>query len=402
MRPFDFGWNPTAYIEKDGPGTLTYNAMPGFPGPSNAWGLKLTEGLVRLNQLPVQSNADSGPVIFNNGNLEITQVLPGTQDTNPAYGFRNIVSMKGTTSAIIIDDNAMFRTHGIVPNEILGTVQFKANDMDGDPTNHVVHLSRNMAPLPATLPADMSRGNGAMTFEGVTVYMTGGGGGGPVTGPLNVLPSEAGFVLQLNDGVTFNASHQNNVCGEVNFNNLTPANPSKWVRIDGEEASATPLGGPPYSFALTSDVWAIHGTGLTSWAGVTEKVGPGTVVISRSQGAPVLVNSNTVLRISGGTFEASGTADPFTDTVLGNSLSIVNNSSAAGLLISQGTKTVYKITGTGATTVTGSGTVLNVSSIVQSTLIPSAAVAVPEPSAWILLSIALLAFLRCLKRKTAK
>ena len=61
MRSFDFSWNPTAYIEKDGPGTLTYNAMPGNGSSANAWGLKLTKGLVQLNQLPVQSNADSGP-----------------------------------------------------------------------------------------------------------------------------------------------------------------------------------------------------------------------------------------------------------------------------------------------------------------------------------------------------
>ncbi len=146
---------------------------------------------------------------------------------------------------------------------------------------------------------------------------------------MNVLPSEAGFVLQLNDGVTFNASHQNRVCGEVNFNNLTPSDPTKWVRIDGEEASATPLGGPPYNFALTSDIWVIDGTGLTAWAGITEKVGPGRVVIARSQGAPVLINANAILRIANGTFEASGYADPFTDTVSGFSMSIVNDSACA-------------------------------------------------------------------------
>jgi hypothetical protein len=391
MRPFDFGWNPTAYIEKDGPGTLTYNAMPGFPGPSNAWGLKLTDGLVRLNQLPVQNNADSGPVIFNNGNLEITQVLPGTQDANPAYGFRNIVSMQGTTSTVIVGDNGLFRTHGIVPNEILGTVQFKANDMDGDPTNHVVHLSRNMAPATggSVLPA-LSRGNGAMVFEGVTVYMTGGGGGGMGSGPLNVLPIEAGFVLQLNDGTTFNASHQNILMGEVNFNNTTPTDPNKWVKIDGEEASATPAGGPPYNYALTADLWAISGTGLTSWSGVTEKVGAGRVTVARSLGAPVSVNSNAILRISGGTFEAAGDADPFTDTVSGFSMSIVCDSTTSGLVITQGTKTVGTITGTGNTTVYGIGATLNATSIIQNTLTIGSPppTAVPEPGTWIMLAVA--------------
>jgi hypothetical protein len=247
-----------------------------------------------------------------------------------------------------------------------------------------------MAPtgVSSVLPL-LSRGNGAMVFEGVTVYMSGGGSGG---GALNVLPSEAGFVLQLNDGVTFNASHQNRVCGEVNFNNLTPSNPNLWVRIDGEEASATPISGPPYSFATTADVWVIDGTGLTSWSGTTEKVGAGTVGIFRSEGAPVLVNTNAILRISGGTFEAGGTADPFTDTVSGFSMSIVNDSTATGLLISQGTKTVGTITGVGDTTITGSGTVLNATSIVQNSLnigSPSP-MAVPEPSTWLMLSLAAL------------
>ncbi|MCC6125939.1 MAG: hypothetical protein IT426_13320 [Pirellulales bacterium] len=392
---FDFSWSPCGYLEKDGGGTLNYSvpALVANPGLSNAWGLKLTAGLVRVNQLPVNSNADSGPVIFNNGNLRVGRVPVGmTLDANPAYGFRNMVSFQGTAGTVTVEDNAMFRTHGIVPNEILGTVNFVAsNPADANSSDNVVHLSRNMASLvnPIT-PGDYSRGDGAMTFQGVTVYMSGGGQGNW----LNVLPQEAGFVLQLNDGVIFNGSRQNNVCGEVNFNNLTPANPAKWVKIDGEEASpATPLGGPPYVFGLTADRWTIYGTGLTTWSGVTEKVGPGIVEISRSQGAPVLINANALIRISGGSLKADGTADPFTDTVSNFSLSIVNDSTAFGLVVSQGTKTVGTITGIGNTTVTGTSTVLNATSIVQNSLviggIPPVA-AVPEPSTWLLLHLATL------------
>ena len=260
-----------------------------------------------------------------------------------------------------------------------------------------------------------------MTFTGVTVYMSGGGGipaaapgdapAGPFApgGPLNVLPKEAGFILQLNDGVVFNASHQNKVCGEVNFNNLNPANPIKWVRIDGEEANpATPLAGPPYPFALTPDTWTIYGTGYTTWSGTTEKTGAGRVAIQRSTGAPVSVNGNTLLQISGGTFEAGGSADPFTDTITNLSLDIVNNSTATGLLISDGVKKTGTISGIGDTTVSGpAGTELIATSIVQNTLtigagctvtiaaIPGGPLAsganltpVPEPATWILLTLA--------------
>jgi hypothetical protein len=411
---FDFSWNPDAYLEKDGSGTLAYNA----PGPpilgmtpgTNAWGLKLTDGLVQVNQMPVD-NLDSGPVIFNNGNLQVFPT-PGMilVDTNPNYGFRNIVSFQGTGQGtgnkVVVEDNAMFRTYGSIPNEILGTISFLANG-DDDPSNNVVHLSRNMASIAAP-PAsgDFSRGTGAMSFQGVTVYMSGGGQGNI----LNVLPQEAGFVLQLNDGVVFNADMPNSVWGEVQFNNNDTTQP---VRIDGEEASPTPLTTSPYTFALTPNVWTILGTGLTTWSGTTEKFGPGTVAIKRSQGAPVsIINTNTLLWISGGTFEAGGSADPFTDTVSSFSLDIQNDSTATGLLISDGIKTVDQLTGVGNTTVSGpAGTELIVTYIAQNTLtvgagckvtikpLPSGPLsganlsAVPEPSTWIMLIIAALATL---------
>jgi hypothetical protein len=404
MRQLDVGWNPSAYLEKDGNGTLIYNAMPGN-GPSNAWGLKLTRGIVTVNQLPVNMGGDTGPVIFNNGDLQVRQVLPGTFDTNPGYGFRNIVSMKNTSSTVTVDDNAMFRTHGIVPSEILGTIRFVGNDMDSDPSNNVVHLSRNSGPVPANLPGEFTRGDGAMIFDNIIVYMSGGGGGGVSSGLLNVLPKEAGFVLQLNDGVTFNASMQNDVWGEVNFNNTNTANP---VCIDGAEASAAPISGPPYTFVTTPSTWMILGTGLTTWSGTTEKFGPGTVAVRRSKGAPVLLNANAFLKITGGTFEAGNTADPFTDSVLGMSLDIQNDSTATGLLISNGVKQVDVLTGTGNTTVSGpAGTELIVTSITQNTLtigagckvtikpLPGGPLAsysdlknVPEPSTWIMLILA--------------
>jgi hypothetical protein len=114
---FDFSWAPTTYLEKDGAGTMTYAApAPIVAGPAqnsaNAWGLKLTAGLIKINQLPVNPNSDSGPVIFNGGNLEVTAVPAGgmmMQDLDPAYGFRNIVSFQGTSSTVTVDDNTMFR-----------------------------------------------------------------------------------------------------------------------------------------------------------------------------------------------------------------------------------------------------------------------------------------------------
>jgi hypothetical protein len=132
------------------------------------------------------------------------------------------------------------------------------------------------------------------------------------------------------------------------------------------------------------------------------------VAIKRSTGAPVSLNANALLQISGGTFEAGGTADPFTDTITNLSMDIVNNSTASGLLISQGVKNVSNISGTGNTTVSGpSGTELIASTISQNMVTvgagctvlmrglpggPTASYAdltpVPEPATWILLLLA--------------
>jgi hypothetical protein len=238
--------------------------------------------------------------------------------------------------------------------------------------------------------------------------MSGGGPAGPgaPSGPLNVLPNEAGFTLELDDGVVFNASSQNYLYGAVKFNNTTSTKP---VKIDGEEASPPMAVRPPYyQFILTPTTWGIYGTGLTAWSGTTEKIGAGTVSIQRSTGAPVTVNTGTILKISGGTFKAGGTADPFTDTTTNLSLDIVNNSTATGLLISQGVKNVDQISGTGDTTVSGpAGTELIVNSIVQNNLtlgadclvtirpIPgghsdsdTSITPVPEPATWLLLVLA--------------
>ena len=426
MANFDFSSSPCGYLEKDGPGTLVYFApAPAAPGISNAWGIKLTDGTFQTYQLPVNPGIDTGPVIFNGGNMYVHQVPAGMAalDTDPAYGFRNIVSYPIATvimatagigfasqNTVTVFDNAMFRSHGSLPNQILGAVHFVANDADSDPSYNVVDLSRNMASLTNPIkPGDYSQGNGTMSFQGVTVYMSGGGAnpyhpGTP--GALNVLPEDAGFTLELDDGVVFNASRQNVIFGNVIFNNFDPAHP---VKIDGEEANpATPAAAPPYySFTLKPTTWFVFGTGLTSWSGKTEKIGLGKITVDRDKGAPVIVSEGALLQISGGTFEAGGAADPFTDTTSGAWLDIVNNSSATGLLISQGVKNVGNISGTGATTISGpAGTELIVTSIVQNTITlgpgctltilaipggPSAGgtiTPVPEPAAWIMFVLA--------------
>jgi len=364
--PFDFRWNPGGYLEKTGSGTLTY-APTGTvtPGAANAWGLKLTGGTVAVDQMPLNpSPADpnelSGPVIFNNGSLNVraTSVSPA-QAGDPAYGFRNIVSFKGTSSLVTVADGGLFRIHGSVPNEIMGTVTFLGEGA-ADPSNRIVQLSRNMAPATSTWPADDSRGTGILTFAGVTVYMT----DDPNT-QLGSLPNEAGFMLQLNSGVVFRATRGNSVGGAVYFSSDADPNqpdPSKFVKIDGARAAAD-------RSSVSPDVWTISGTGQTLWEGVVEKIGSGTVAINRDRGAPVTIGYVSTalpeLLISGGTLQAGGTADPFTQTPAGTKhVNIRNN---ATFEITAGEKAVGTIDGSGAT-ILEPGTELEATCVYQDTL----------------------------------
>jgi hypothetical protein len=401
-KPLDFSSNPGAYLEKDGPSLLQYAPVvaPEF-NDANAWGVKLTQGQMNTNQMPVNvGQGNTGPIIFNNGYLAVHQVPAAydVPDTDPGYGFRSIISLKNTSSSIFMLENALFRTHGYEPNEILGTVYFS-----GGFGECFVHFSRNMAPTPLKLPAAMSRGNGMLSFKGVIVYMS-SESAPPNPGVLNVLPRDAGFTLELVDGVIFHASQQNEVYGTVSFKNLDVNSP---VQINGAEADPIPISTSPYIYNLTPQTWPIRGTGRTSWRGEIWKIGTGTVQFDRQQGTPVMVDPSTLLKIIDGTIIASGTADPFTDNVSspGFSLDIQNDSTAMGLLISEGIKTVDQLTGVGNTTVSGpADTELIATYIAQNTLtigagckvtikpLPSGPLtdanfsAVPEPSAWILIT----------------
>jgi autotransporter-associated beta strand protein len=352
---FDFQWNPGAYLEKTGGGTLSYvPGAPGSPNASNAWGIKLTGGTFATNQMPVNPGADSGPVIFNGGDLRVRATDPAALAGNPAYGFRNVVSFQNTSSTVTVEDGGLFRVHGSAPSEIMGMVRFEGAG-DADPSNNIVHLSRNMSPAGAAPPGAASRGSGGLTLRGVTVYMTDDAGG-----QLGCLPAEAGFRLYLQDGVVFHATHSNNVNGAVCFDNSDNTNPAKFVRINGAAAAAD-RGAP-----LTPDAWTIGGTGLTSWKGTTEKIGDGTVAFLRDAGAPVSIDEvGAKLVITSGVLSAGGTADPFTDT--SDAAKHVNIENNAVLSILAGAKAIGTLDGTGATTVSA-GASLSAEYIFQDSL----------------------------------
>jgi len=311
LVPFDFSWNnptsPSGYLEKVGAGTLIYSPpAPAAIGPANAWGLKLTKGDVWTNQMPVNPGLDSGPIIFNGGDLRVNVTVAGALSGDVAYGFRNMVSFAGTLSTVTIDNGGLFRVHGIAPNEIMGTVSFVASVPTTPSGNRIVHLSRNMST--GSYPGDQSRGTGTLIFNGVTVYMT----DNAASPGLSSLPTETLFRIELIDGVDFRASADNSVGGEVDFINTTPAIPASWVQIDGQATNFD-------RSVFTPNTWTLFSTGLTYWRGVTQKIGNGTVTFARAQGAPVQVvaGSSPLLKITSGTVStADNSANIFQENIV--------------------------------------------------------------------------------------
>ncbi len=355
-----------APLEKLGKGVLFLDYQVGgipqqYPRDSqNLWGLKLTEGLVSTNQLPFSPNSvggylvcngDPGDTVWNGSVLQVRSAPPNFVFADPAdsYGFESLVSFARTQSWIeVLDPQTgavganVFRVSGAASYDWMGTVIFRPLNGDGDDTNNVYHLSRNAAGPLAVSPGQDSRGTGTLDVRGGLVKLTTNVNG------VRVLPQETGFTLKLNGGI-FNGMPQADLNGNLIVNDVVATgNP----RMDGQSYSANGL-------VATPTTWTIGLTGLTSWNGTLEKIGSGTVLFNRQLGAPVTVAAGSILKISGGTLDAGGPVDPFTDSVLPNIHVAINNN--ANFNVIQGSKDVASISGTGTTTVVG-GATLNVGS----------------------------------------
>ncbi|MGA2796425.1 MAG: PEP-CTERM sorting domain-containing protein, partial [Thermoguttaceae bacterium] len=362
-------------LEKTGSGTLyldylspsgTERQYPYVNTYSNHWGLKLTEGWVSTNQLPyvvttpngTQNGApdrSNGYIVCNGGNLEIRSPPSPPNSFNfhddytyggsfLTYGFFGLNSFQGTESTIKVHDGALFRVSAVSPMIFMGTVIFDAQDDNGDPTDNLFHLRMaadlQHEPEEDTPPGGDSRGTGTLDLRGGMVILT-------TRDFKNILPQETEFTLKLNGGI-FNGQLYSTLNGNLIINEQSA---SGTPQIDGENYSKDWLVAP------AADIWTIQGTGTTSWRGTLEKIGTGTVEFNREKGAPVIIDSTTdTLKISNGIVNIGGSGDPFTDTATPTvHVNILNN---ASFNITQGTKDVAAISGTGVTSVSLGATLL--------------------------------------------
>ncbi|MCX5654598.1 MAG: autotransporter-associated beta strand repeat-containing protein, partial [Planctomycetota bacterium] len=362
--------SPSTPFEKVGQGTLFFEYRVGgaptaYPrGSSNQWGLKLTEGLVSVNQLPLgpaTGNPDNGFLVCLGGDLIVRPAPLGTSTADPNYGFSGIASFQGTTSTLTVQDGALLRANGRWEHTFMGTVILAAQDSDGDPRNNIFHFSHNGTSEGP--PIRDSRGTGTVDLRGGMVAMTTNGNF------LAVMPQEADFTLRLNGGI-YNGMPEATLNGNLTINALLPTG---GPRIDGEVYSADRSVVAPTS-------WTIAGTGATAWRGTLEKVGPGIVTFSRSPGAPVTVAPPSTLRISGGTVNAGGAADPFTDTAVAGALLDIDNN--ATFNITAGSKQLNGLSGGGGTTNVAGGAALTVQNAVQNVLSLGAGASVTLRSAF--------------------
>jgi hypothetical protein len=357
--PIDVSLSPQTPFEKLGQGTLVFDYRVGgvpaqYPATAaNQWGLKLTEGLTSVNQLPLRTNnANNGFLVLLGGDLEVRPAPPAPAnfaDAGNTYGFASLVSFQDTISTITVQDGGLLRVNGQSEYNLMGTVILAAQDSDLNPANNVFHLSRNASG--GTSPDADSRGTGTLDVRGGTVVMTTNGAG------VRVLPQEAEFTLKLNGGL-FNGMP----AADLNGNLIINDRPSTgfFTQVDGEIYNADRT-------VATPATWTIAGTGATGWAGTLQKVGPGTVTFNRNLGARVQVDpfGSCFLWIRGGTVSAGGAVDPFTDSFDPSlHVAVIND---ARFNVTAGNKQVRELVGPGETTV-ADGAVLGANQITQSVL----------------------------------
>jgi autotransporter-associated beta strand protein len=337
-------------LEKTGGGTLVLmpNAAYTPHDPGNTWGLKLTAGLVRLNQCPYAGpNTDlTGYLVTNGGNLDLLNGIANGLPlpfNSPNYGFGALVSFQGTSSTLGINPQEVLRINGSGSGVWEGTVIL--NGQDARQQGDVNSTYGNFVLASSPNGAD-TRGDGTLDARS-----------GIVTFQLNplaanyLIPQSNAFTLALDGkGATAvwwqgvgDAAH--NLYGNLLINQTNP-NPNVWPsipRIQGQ---------------------TILGTGLMDWKGTLEKVGAAgasswttDLVINRDLGAPVKVDVNgATLQISAGNCFVGGRGDPFTDTANPARHVIIANNSR--FFITEGTKHVKSIAGTGNTTVYAGATLL--------------------------------------------
>jgi autotransporter-associated beta strand protein len=386
----DTSLSPQSLIEKQGGGDLAFTANNHYAydvSKADCWGLMLTEGTVHVNQLPVDTtmeNNQTGALVCNGGALIVEPATSSmhvpTDHAN--YGFSALASFQDTVSNLDVADGALLRITGRGASTLNGSIIVNA-----------ASGSIGTMELASDVSGSDTTGNGIIDLRGGTLKLTQLNNDINQTSKL-ILPQSTGFTLKLNGG-TFIGNKDGCINGNLIINDSDP------VGASHIQSAGTPLD--------ANKLWVVGGSGLTSWSGTLEKDEPGTVRFDRFKGAPVTVDpTSNLLKITDGTFNAAGLGDPFTDTATGVSIEIQNDSTAAGLLISEGVKVVDNIYGTGNTAVIGpAGTELIVDSIVQNNLtlgadclvtirpIPgghsdsyTSITPVPEPATWLLLVLA--------------
>ena len=400
-QPIDTTASPQSMVEISGGGTLYLldpSAYPYRVPNGNRWGLMLNYGTVVINQLPINTSNDglgaqNGALVGNGGTLSV-QPVPGVLGdvpiNDPNYGFSSLSTYQGQnlTTTINVAGGAKLRINGSGASNYNGILVIN-NAGSGE------------VEIASSSPVPDATGDGTIDVRSGTLRLTQRLTQLSGVNPSKLLPQSTGFTLKLN-----NCTFIGNVDGSINGNLILNNNGIGGTSVI--QSVATPN---------SSALWVVAGSGLTVWNGTLDKEGTGTVQFNRCTGAPVTVAAAVAtLLINDGTFEAGGTGDPFTDTETNASLDIINNSSAAGLLISQGVKSVDSISGTGNTTISGpAGTELIATSLVQDTITlgpgctltisaipggPSASARitpVPEPATWILLALAVVTFFTCRK-----
>jgi hypothetical protein len=179
--------------------------------------------------------------------------------------------------------------------------------------------------------------------------------------------------------VAANESNLGAATGGITFNGGTLAPPA--VMNTSRSITNSSTGG----ISAAGGAVTIQGSGNASWGSGAFAISGGTVNLSRI-GGTVSVGAGASITINAGaTLNLAGTVDVLNDTVSGNAVNVINNSTTT-LHVSAGSKHVGNISGIGNTLV-DSGATLGAKSITQNALtVSNGTVNVSTPNAAMLVS----------------
>ena len=327
--------SPHATFNKTGAGQLIFDpALPWLPlGQENSWGLQIEGGDVVLQQLPEYDPGfaawETGPLVLRSVST-ILSVTANTQVNATNYGnagFRVLNADANSFTTVDVALGSELKLAGVNSrNQIFGQIDKTGQGvlwLGGDSSGGDAVGSRYDGRGDLNIIAGTVRiGNHVGTDDAARAF-----------------PDDV--VLRIQDQATL--IKEQDQPGRVQSLYIND-------QVGGGVAEMILFGGGPLGDGSVNVDLDQHGT--FEILGSLNKLGNSPLRFRAQPGATIAIGPGATLEVNDGTVEVDGSGiDPFTDTILGNSLAVISNSVTDGFRVTAGNVRVSGVSGLGRTRV---------------------------------------------------